>query len=128
MSKQVRLRRGTTLQHTTFTGADGEVTFDTTRKCLVVHDGATPGGRPIYGLLALDPGAPLSLQSIDTRVEITGGDDDSAAFSVNHLAQFLGNVEIDGLLYPRRINFQNESINYAASVVINFGTFFQKSL
>ena len=39
MPKQVRLRRGTTAQHVTFTGADGEVTVDTTKKVLVVHDG-----------------------------------------------------------------------------------------
>ena len=29
MPKQVRLRRGTTAQHATFTGAEAEVTFDT---------------------------------------------------------------------------------------------------
>jgi hypothetical protein len=47
MSKQVRLRRGTTAQHATFTGAQGEVTFDTDRNCLIVHDGVTPGGVPL---------------------------------------------------------------------------------
>jgi hypothetical protein len=128
MSKQVRLRRGTTLQHISFTGADGEITYDTTRKCLVVHDGATPGGLPIYGLLVLDPGAPLSLQEINSRVSITGGDLDSDAFTVEKTSHFAGPVTIDDLLYPRRINFQNESLNYAASVAINFGTFYQKSL
>lgn len=42
---QVKLRRGTTTQHATFTGADGEVTVDQTTKSLVVHDGATAGGK-----------------------------------------------------------------------------------
>lgn len=44
MSKRVQLRRGTTAQHATFVGAVGEVTVDTTKKALVVHDGATLGG------------------------------------------------------------------------------------
>jgi len=47
MPKQVRLRRGTTAQHASFTGADGEVTVDTTKRALVLHDGVTAGGRPI---------------------------------------------------------------------------------
>jgi orotate phosphoribosyltransferase len=44
MTKQVQFRRGTTAQHTTFTGALAEVTVDTDKKTLVVHDGATAGG------------------------------------------------------------------------------------
>lgn len=47
MSKQLKLRRGTTAQHSTFTGAEGEVTVDTTKDTLVVHDGATAGGKPL---------------------------------------------------------------------------------
>jgi hypothetical protein len=46
MAKQVQIRRGTTLQHSTFTGAEGEVTFDTDKKVLVVHDGVSQGGIP----------------------------------------------------------------------------------
>jgi hypothetical protein len=46
MAKQVQIRRGTTLQHSTFTGAEGEVTFDTDKKVLVVHDGVSKGGIP----------------------------------------------------------------------------------
>lgn len=41
---QVQFRRGTTVQHTTFTGAVGEVTLDTTKQTLIVHDGSTAGG------------------------------------------------------------------------------------
>lgn len=44
MSTEVQLRRGTTAEHTSFTGKVGEVTVDTTAKRLVVHDGVTPGG------------------------------------------------------------------------------------
>lgn len=47
MAKELRLRRGTTAQHSTFTGANGEVTADTTKKTLVLHDATTAGGIPM---------------------------------------------------------------------------------
>ena len=47
MAKLLKLRRGTTSEHSSFTGAEGEVTVDTTKDSLVVHDGSTAGGHPI---------------------------------------------------------------------------------
>ena len=47
MAKLLKLRRGTTTQHASFTGAEGEVTIDTTKDTAVVHDGAQAGGRPL---------------------------------------------------------------------------------
>jgi hypothetical protein len=47
MPTEVQLRRGTTVQHSTFTGALGEVTVNTTKKTIVVHDGSTAGGTEI---------------------------------------------------------------------------------
>ena len=44
MAIQIQLRQGTTTEHNTFTGAVGEVTVDTTKKTLRVHDGSTVGG------------------------------------------------------------------------------------
>ena len=44
MATQIQLRRGTGIQHGSFTGADGEVTVNTTNKSLHVHDGTTAGG------------------------------------------------------------------------------------
>lgn len=44
MSIEVKLRRGTSTDHASFTGAVGEVTIDTTIKTLKVHDGVTVGG------------------------------------------------------------------------------------
>lgn len=44
MPTQLQLRRGTTVQHSSFTGAVGEVTINTTKKTAVVHDGSTAGG------------------------------------------------------------------------------------
>lgn len=47
MSNALKLRRGTTAQHATFTGLESEVTVDTTKDTLVVHDGVTAGGHPM---------------------------------------------------------------------------------
>lgn len=47
MTTALQLRRGTTSQHSSFTGANGEVTVDTTKKTAVVHDGSTAGGVPL---------------------------------------------------------------------------------
>lgn len=47
MSIQVQVRRGTTAEHETFTGAVAEITVDTTKDTLVVHDGIQVGGYPL---------------------------------------------------------------------------------
>lgn len=49
MAKVLQLRRGTTAQNDAFTGAVGEVTVDTTKKTLRLHDGSTAGGKEIVG-------------------------------------------------------------------------------
>ena len=47
MAKLLKLRRGTTTQHASFTGAEGELTVDVTKDTAVVHDGSQVGGRPL---------------------------------------------------------------------------------
>ena len=47
MPTQIQLRRGSTVQTSTFTGAAGEITVDTDKKVVVVHDGASAGGIPL---------------------------------------------------------------------------------
>jgi hypothetical protein len=47
MAKLLKLRRGTTTQHGSFTGAEGEVTIDTTKDTAVVHCGSVAGGHPL---------------------------------------------------------------------------------
>lgn len=47
MANALQLRRGTTTQHNTFTGLAGEVTVDTDKETVVVHDGSTAGGFPL---------------------------------------------------------------------------------
>lgn len=47
MAKQVQLRRGTTAEHAAFTGVEGELTIDTTKDTIVVHDAYQVGGFPL---------------------------------------------------------------------------------
>jgi len=47
MADQLQLRGGTTAQHAAFTGALREVTVDTDKDTVVVHDNATVGGFPL---------------------------------------------------------------------------------
>lgn len=46
----IQRRRGTTAQHATFTGAVGELTVDTDKDVVIVHDGSTAGGFPLAGV------------------------------------------------------------------------------
>lgn len=71
MSKQLKLRRGTTAQHSTFTGASGEVTVDTDKKTLVVHDGTTAGGNPVLSTTAGAVGATNLADNAVTTAKIT---------------------------------------------------------
>ena len=47
MAKLLKLRRGTTTQHASFTGAEGELTIDITKDTAVVHDGSTQAGKAL---------------------------------------------------------------------------------
>ena len=47
MATQIQWRRGNTAQTATFTGAVAEITVDTDKKTIVVHDGTTSGGIPL---------------------------------------------------------------------------------
>jgi hypothetical protein len=88
MPDQLQLRGGTTVQHSTFTGASKEVTVDTTKKTVVVHDGATAGGVPMMredasnAALALGSAATPSLKfSGDTNTGIYSPGSDQVAIS-----------------------------------------------
>jgi len=49
MPTQLQLRRGNTAQTASFTGAIAEITVDTDKNTIVVHDGSTAGGHEISG-------------------------------------------------------------------------------
>jgi hypothetical protein len=46
MSGRLLRRRGTAAEHATFTGAEGEFTYDKSNKRIIAHDGSTMGGIP----------------------------------------------------------------------------------
>lgn len=46
MSKQWQIRRGTSAENNGFTGAQGELTMDTDKNQIRLHDGVTQGGMP----------------------------------------------------------------------------------
>jgi hypothetical protein len=90
MTTQIQRRRGTTAQHSTFTGAVGEVTVDTDKEVLVVHDGAQAGGYPQMrengsnSALALGSAATPSLKFTgDTNTGIYSPGADQVAISTN---------------------------------------------
>jgi hypothetical protein len=49
MVQGVQFRRGTTAQHAVFTGQPGEITVDSDKKIVVVHDGSAVGGYEVVG-------------------------------------------------------------------------------
>jgi len=69
---QVKLRRGTATEHSSFTGAEGEVTVDTTNDTLRVHDGSTAGGIRLAKLSEVSGGTG-TVTSVDSGTGLTGG-------------------------------------------------------
>jgi hypothetical protein len=52
----LQLRRGTTAEHSTFTGLVGEITIDTDKDTIVVHDAVKAGGYPLENeKVSIDP-------------------------------------------------------------------------
>jgi hypothetical protein len=81
----VQLRRGTAAEHSSFTGAAGEITVNTTRNSVHVHDGSTAGGTELATKASVDN---LSSNSIidadsDTHVKVESTSDaDTIDFTV----------------------------------------------
>mgnify|MGYP000358411921 CR=1 FL=1 len=78
MTTALKLRRGTTSQHSTFTGAAGEVTVDTDKKTVVVHDGTTAGGYPLVrnggsDNVGIGTSSPTQKLEVAGSAVITGG-------------------------------------------------------
>jgi len=115
MSTQVQFRRGTTVEHSGFTGAIGEVTVDTVKQTCVVHDATQAGG---YPLLREDgTNASLSLGSLTSCALKFAGDADTGIISpgVNQIALVTGGVArltIDGSGAVTILYFNRQPCNY----------------
>ena len=92
MTKQVQRRRGTSSQHTSFTGAEGEISVNTSNKTVHVHDGSTAGGFEA-ALASLDnvsvADVSSALSGVD-NIDINGGTIDGTTIGGNSAAAITG--------------------------------------
>jgi len=104
-------RRGTTAQHASFTGLLGELTVDTDKDVVVVHDGSTAGGFP----LARAKGGTLEdsvVRGLEEDVNVVA----SAATGTINL-----NVETASIWYYTSNATANHTLNirYSSTVSLN---------
>ena len=113
MAKLLKLRRGTTSQHSSFTGAEGEVTVDTTKDSLVVHDGSTAGGHPIAKSSDIISTVDKIIEG-DTSIEAT--DADVAGSGTSGIEAKIEDATIMRLggsgTYPNQVGFGPTSNEY----------------
>ena len=64
--KILKFKRGNTTKNNAYTGSDGELTVDRTKKTLVVHDGINAGGSP----LATEESVNNVIQELENKVDI----------------------------------------------------------
>ena len=121
MATQVQFRRGTTGEHSAFRGAVGEVTVDTEKKTVCIHDASTLGGFPLLredfsnSNLALGSLSSCALKFVndpDTGIMSTGQDqiqlvtggvarltiDSSGTISIPNNVIISGNLNVTGEL------------------------------
>lgn len=65
-SSPIQQFRGTTAQHKTYKGLPGELTVDTDKHVVVVHDGSTAGGHPLASANALKVAYDKAVEAKDT--------------------------------------------------------------
>ena len=116
VATQVKRRRGTTAENDAFTGAEGEITVDTEKHELRVHDGVTQGGFKIGGGSGAMPvGAIFTTPRtgmIQGAVEANG--------SPYNIADYSGDGSIGALLtagsiaYVSKAEFQTQVTNTGA--------------
>ena len=93
----IQFRRGTTTEHSSFTGLLGEVTVDTTKKTIVVHDGSTAGGQP----LALEGAAVSSTTgAFSSNVTVGGTLGVTGLTTMSGAAAVTGNLTMTGHVLP----------------------------
>lgn len=95
MAKGVQFRRGTTAEHSNFTGAEGEITIDTDKDVAIVHDGSTVGGKELVGVGATQ--------------RITNKDIEANTLSVSGIVTASAFYDPDGNIRRIPENFQSAS-------------------
>ena len=127
MATQVQFRRGTTGEHSAFTGAVGEVTVDTEKKTVCIHDASQVGGFP---LLREDfTNSNLALGSLSSCALKFAGDPDTGIISpgANQLSLVTGGfarltIDSSGVVtIPGNVNI-------TGNIVVNGSTDFSDQL
>jgi hypothetical protein len=119
MSTQVQIRRGNTAQTATFTGSIAELTVDTDKRVVVVHDGTTAGGNPLIKANA----------SITTGQILTSNGSHLLALSNTGTSGTYGNASFIPVVttdaYGRVSSVTNTAIAISSGVVTGVMTFAQ---
>ena len=89
MAKKLQLRRGTTSQHSSFTGDVGECTVDTDKDTLVVHDNSTQGGFP---LARENLSNVTAIPSAITATTQAASDDSTKIATTAYVTNAIGNI------------------------------------
>ena len=87
MSFAFQRRRGTTAAHTSFTGLLGELTVDTDKDTVVVHDGSTAGGFPLSkerNTLNAQTGTTYTLAGTDKDAVVTASNTGAITITINN--------------------------------------------
>lgn len=87
MSFAFQRRRGTTTQHASFTGLNAELTVDTDKKTVVVHDGSTAGGTPLAkerNPLNAQTGTSYTLAVVDKDAVVTASNSSAITVTINN--------------------------------------------
>ena len=112
MATQVQFRRGTTAEHSGFKGADGEVTVDTSKKTVVIHDAIQAGGYPVLrqdgsnsALVSGSASNPSLFFANDTNTGLFSGGADQIGLTVGGNARLT--IDLSGV------------ITYTGNVAIN---------
>lgn len=114
MAKQVQLRRGTTAQIASFTGAAGEVVVDTTKNTLVVNDGTTVAGFPLLKEASPSPTGNLVMQTAGSYIQFGDG-----------TKQYTANPQVFYMLLPGTLYTPLTSSNrYYPSTTITINTIY----
>jgi hypothetical protein len=73
MATAIQRRRGNTAQHASFTGLAGEITIDTDKNTVVVHDGVTAGGYPLALASEVQALGGADITAVVAGAGLTGG-------------------------------------------------------
>ncbi len=95
MATQVQFRRGNTAQTNAFTGAVAEITIDTDKETIVVHDGSTAGGFPLARESALSTNLTFTQAAFNAANAAGSSATVQAAFDKANSANVLAQAAFD---------------------------------